>query len=190
MVNDHMKTFLESIFGNMPEKEWLLLKSIAKTKQLKKGTDLHEIGKYCRHLWFLEKGAIKKYEYSGDTERTTKFYTDRSFLTDYHSVLTNQLSEIGFKAVEDCDIQAINYQELLKAYDQSHYLEHIGRIMAERVFVQEYEQRRILLNYDARNRYEYLLANNPQIFQRFPLKDIASFIGVTPVSLSRLRKIK
>lgn len=185
-----MKTFLESIFGNMPEKEWLLLKSIAKPKQLKKGKDLHPIGKYCRHLWFLEKGAIKKYEYCGDMERTTKFYTDQSFFTDYHSVLTNQLSEIGFRAVEDSEILVINYPELLKAYDQSHYLEHIGRIMAERVFVQEYEQRRILLNYDARKRYEYLLANNPQIFQRFPLKDIASFIGVTPVSLSRLRKVK
>ncbi|MGE5519010.1 MAG: Crp/Fnr family transcriptional regulator [Candidatus Dadabacteria bacterium] len=183
-----MKRFLESIFGNIPENEWLLFNGIAKTKQLRKGKDLHQVGKFCRHLWFLEKGAIKKYEYNCDVERTTKFYTDNTFFTDYHSVLTNKPSQIGFRAVEDCELQAINYRELLKVYDQSHYLERIGRIMAERVFIQEYEDRRILLSFDAKKRYEYLLATNSLIFQRFPLKDIASFLGVTPVSLSRLRK--
>jgi hypothetical protein len=62
--------------------------------------------------------------------------------------------------------------------------------MAERQFVMEFELRKQLLNFDALERYEFLIKTQPYIFQRFALKDIASFIGITPVSLSRLRKLK
>lgn len=60
--------------------------------------------------------------------------------------------------------------------------------MAEIIFVQEYFNKKLLLNYTAKERYEYFEKEQPEIFQHFALKDIASFIGVTDVSLSRIRK--
>jgi hypothetical protein len=106
---------------------------------------------------------------------------------DYHSVLTKSPSEIGFRAEENCFIQQMAYDRLLALFDKSHYLERLARLMAERQFVKEFALRRQLLNFDALERYEYLIETQPYIFQRFALKDIASFIGITPVSLSRLR---
>lgn len=189
-MNDHLKIFFESLFGQMPLSEWQLLKEIVVPITVQKRSDLHKIGKQCKHLWFLEKGAIRVYEYSNNQERTTHFFIENSLFIDFHSIWTNSPSEIGFRAEEDCIIQQIDYGQMLSLFDKSHYLERIARLMAERQFVMEFELRRLLLNFDALERYEYLIRTHPYIFQRFALKDIASFIGITPVSLSRLRKLK
>lgn len=190
IVNSNLKLFFESLFGSVPESEWQLLSSILELETIKKGEVFHPIGKQCKHLWFLEKGAVRVFEYSNDVERTTHFFIENNLFIDYHSVLTQSPSEIGFKAEEDCKLQQMPYDKLLALFDKSHYLERLARLMAERQFVMEFELRRQLLNLDALQRYEYLIQNKPYIFQRFALKDIASYIGITPVSLSRLRKMK
>lgn len=189
-MNDNLKNFFESLFGKVPQSEWELLESILETIEVPKGENIHEIGKHCKYLWFIEKGAVRVYEYSNDTERTTHFFIENSFFIDYHSVLTNLPSDIGFRAEEICLIQQMPYDKLLALFDKSHYLERLARLMAERQFVMEFELRRQLLNFDALERYEFLIKTKPFIFHRFALKDIASFIGITPVSLSRLRKLK
>ncbi len=106
------------------------------------------------------------------------------------SVLTKQPSELFFQATENCQISQINYLNLEKLYKQNHKIEHIGRVMAEMQFIGEYNRRKQLLNMDALERYEYLENHQPEIFSRFALKDIASYLGITPVSLSRLRKYR
>lgn len=189
-MNDNLKIFFESLFGPVPQTEWELLKSIAEPVEIAKGNDIHKVGKPCRHLWFLEKGAVRAYEYSNEQERTTHFFIENNLFIDYHSVLTKSASEIGFKAEEHCTLQQMPYNKLLSLFDKSHYLERLARLMAERQFVLEFELRRQLLNFDALERYELLMQTQPFIFQRFALKDIAGFIGITPVSLSRLRKMK
>lgn len=189
-MNDNLKIFFERLFGQVPQSEWELLKSVLEPIEIPKGVDIHIIGKQCKYLWFLEKGAVRVYEYSNETERTTHFFIEDNLFIDYHSVLTKSPSEIGFKAEENCILQQIPYDKLLTLFDKSHYLERLARLMAERQFVMEFELRRQLLNFDALERYEFLIKTQPYIFQRFALKDIASFIGITPVSLSRLRKLK
>ncbi len=189
-MNNELRHFFSSIFGEMPQSEWELLKGILEQQQVSKNEEVHAIGVQCKKLWFLEKGAVKVYELVNEQERVTHFFIENNLFIDYHSILTNLPSEIGFKAVEDCTLQVMPYDKLLMLFDQSPYLERIGRVMAERQFVQEFELRRLLLNLDALQRYHYLMEKKAYIFQRFALKDIASFIGVTPVSLSRLRKIK
>lgn len=189
-MNDKLKTFFEHLFGNVPQTEWELLKSIIEPIEIAKGEHIHKIGKPCRYLWYLEKGAIRVYEHTNEQERTTHFFIENNLFIDYHSVLTQSPSQIGFRAEENCLLQQMPYDRLLTLFDKSHYLERLARLMAERQFVMEFELRRQLLNFDALERYEYLINNQPYIFQRFALKDIASFIGITPVSLSRLRKLR
>ncbi|TAF44215.1 MAG: Crp/Fnr family transcriptional regulator [Sphingobacteriales bacterium] len=189
-MNDNLKNFFERLFGQMPQNEWELLKSILEPIEIQKGADIHKIGKYCKHLWFLQNGAVRVYENSNGYDRTTHFFIENNLFIDYHSVLKNSPSEIGFKAEEKCILQQMPYDKLLLLFDKSHFLERLARLMAERQFVMEFELRRQLLNFDALERYEFLIKTQPYIFQRFALKDIASFIGITPVSLSRLRKLK
>ncbi len=184
------RSFIEQVFGKMPEKDWCLLDSILLPQSINKGDIILEIGARCKHLWFLINGAVRTYEIIEGRERSNYFFVDKSLFIDYYSIASNKPSELCFIAQEKSELFAINYSDLLTLYDQSQVLERIGRIMAERQFVIEYELRRMFINMDSLERYNYLLESNPSIFQRFPLKDIASFIGITPVSLSRLRKMK
>lgn len=187
-INNKLKIFIEQVFGPIPEKDWNLLNEILELKYYPKGTEILSIGRPCEHLWFLVKGAVRVYELNNGRERSNYFFIDESLFIDYFSIATKQPSELCFIAEENCEILAMNYSDLLAAYNQSQLLERIGRIMAERQFVIEFELRRMFLNMDAFERYQYLLDHKVEIFQRFALKDIASFIGITPVSLSRLRK--
>jgi CRP-like cAMP-binding protein len=188
--NNHLKIFIEKVFGPIPEKDWNLLNGILQPKSFAKGTEILSIGKHCNHLWFLIKGAVRTYELNNGVERSNYFFTDYSLFIDYYSIATKRPSDLCFVAEEQCEVLAMNYSDLLSLYNQSQLLERIGRIMAERQFVIEYEFRRMILNMDALERYQYLIENRPEIFQHFALKNIASFIGITPVSLSRLRKMK
>jgi CRP-like cAMP-binding protein len=189
-MNNKLRIFFEHLFGSIPEDDWLLLKEILEPIEVSKGDDIHQIGKQCKHLWFLEQGAVRVYEHAHEADRTTHFFIENNVFIDYHSVLTQTPSNIGFRAEENCVLQQMPYHKLLILFDKSHFLERLARLMAERQFVMEFELRRQLLNFDALERYEYLMQTQPYIFQRFALKDIASFIGITPVSLSRLRKLK
>ncbi len=130
------------------------------------------------------------FENMDGTEKTTHFFIAPTMFTMYHSLITATPSEVSIKAEENCSLQAIPHAQLTKLYDQSHQLERIGRIMAEFQFVGEFNRRRLHLNMDALQRYEYLEQHQPEVFQRFQLKDIATYLGITPVSLSRLRKYR
>jgi CRP-like cAMP-binding protein len=188
-MNDNLRLFFENLFGPMPQPEWTLLKGILEPIVVEKGQELHPIGKCCEHLWFMDRGALKIYEILDGRERTTHFFVENSLFIDFHSATSGNPSEFGFRAEECCHIQQMPYGRLLELFDRSHYLERLARLMAERQFMLEFELRRQLLNLDAMQRYEYLMERHPHIFRRFALKDIASFIGITPVSLSRLRKM-
>ncbi len=107
---------------------------------------------------------------------------------NYYCWVTKNKSDLTYKAVEDSEIIEIDYQKLEELCAQHHIFDTIGRKMAERIFVQEYFYKKLLLNCTAKQRYEYFEKEQPEIFQYFALKDIASFLGITDVSLSRIRK--
>ncbi len=183
-----MREYLEHITGAIPEKDWVLFKALAFQERKKAGDIILDFNKKCRHIWFLKKGAVRKIENVNGMMKTTHFYVAPFMFTVYRSLLRNVPSLMSIICEEDCEFDVIPYSELTKLYNQSHTIERIGRVMAEHQYIEEFDLRRILLNFDALQRYEYLEANQPEIFQHFQLKDIATFLGITPVSLSRLRK--
>jgi CRP-like cAMP-binding protein len=185
-----MKLFIENTIGRLDEETYALLLSITTDVEISENKYLLEQGQVCKHLWFLKKGAVKVYEIINGEPRNTHFFTEKCFFTNYMSVLSKQPSDLFFQTTEPCQLSQINYYSLEKLYDQSHKIERIGRIMAEMQFISEYNLRKLLLNMDALERYEYLEQHQPEIFLRFTLKDISSYLGITPVSLSRLRKYR
>jgi len=183
-----MREYLERITGVIPEKDWKLFKALAFQESKKRGDILLDFNKKCRHIWFLRKGAVRKVENVNGMMKTTHFYVAPFMFTVYRSLLRDVPSLMSIICEEDCEFDVIPYSALTKLYNQSHTIERIGRVMAEHQYIEEFDLRRILLNFDALQRYEYLETNQPEIFQHFQLKDIATFLGITPVSLSRLRK--
>jgi CRP-like cAMP-binding protein len=182
---------LEKISKNkISEKDWELLSGIIIFEEVKKGTLLLSEGQKCRRIWFLKEGAVRFYENTNGEYRTTHFFVAQSMFTLYHSLITGAESELTIEATENLKLEILPYDKLKELYDKNHPIEKIGRIMAEYQFVAEFNRRRMLLHMDALERYEFLEANQPEVFQHFQLKDIATYLGITPVSLSRLRKYR
>ena len=186
-----MRQYIENIIGrNLPDSDWALLSDIIERKEITKGELLLKEGQRCHDIWYLKEGAVRYYENINGEYRTTHFFIAPAMFTVYHSLLSDEPSELAIEATADLKLEVLPYSLLKQLYDQSHVLERVGRIMAEYQFINELNRRRMLLNMDALERYEFLEANQPEVFQQYQLKDIATYIGITPVSLSRLRKYR
>ncbi len=178
----------ESVVGHFSFEYREMLEEISTVRHFDKEDVILEQGKYCNHLWFINKGAVKASELIDGIERVSHFFLSNMFFTNYYCWVTKNMSDITFKTVQDCEIIEIDYSKLEILSLQHHIFDRIGRKMAERIFVQEYLHKKLFINFTATERYEYLEKEQPEIFQHFALKDIASFIGITDVSLSRIRK--
>ncbi len=186
-----MRNYINHITGQLiSDADWEMLQAIIREERLPRGDLLLKEGQFCRKIWYLHEGAVRFYENVQGEYRSTHFFIAPAMFTVYESLINGSPSTLYIEAVEDLTMQALPYPELLKLYDNSHTWERVGRKMAEYNFSQEFHRRRMFLNMDALERYEYLEARQPEIFQRFQLKDIATFLGITPVSLSRLRKYR
>jgi CRP-like cAMP-binding protein len=179
---------IESVIGHFPAEYKTMLEEISTVRHIDKEHTILEQGKYCNHLWFINKGAVKAFEWIEGNERVSHFFLSHMFFTNYYCWVTKNKSDLTYKAVEDSEIIEIDYPKLEALCTRHHIFDTIGRKMAEKIFVQEYFNKKLLLNYTAKERYEYFEKEQPEIFQHFNLKDIASFIGITDVSLSRIRK--
>jgi CRP-like cAMP-binding protein len=179
---------IEQVVGSFPEQYRNLLSNISRTEVFSRNQVILGQGQYCKYLWFINSGAVKAFESIEGIDRVTYFFTGSRFFTNYYCWVTGNKSDITFQAVQDSEIVLIDYEKLEELCKDHHIFDTIGRKMAERIFVEEFHLRKLLLNYSASERYDFLEKEKPEVFQIFALKDIASFIGVTDVSLSRIRK--
>ncbi len=185
-----MREYIEHITGALPDSDWQLYEQHLKPTNAKKGQIILELNKPCKTIWHLTKGAVKKVEIDKGINKTTHFYTAPKIFTVLHSALTGEASDLFIICEEDCEFLELNFDKLQYLYRQSIFIERIGRRMAEEEFIQEFSMRRMFLKMDALQRYEYMENEHPEILKRFQLKDVATFLGITPETLSRLRKLR
>ena len=179
---------IETVIGDFPLMYRTMLDEISIVRHVRKDEIILEEGRPCNHLWFINRGAVKAFDWMAGSERVTHFFWSNMFFTNYYCWVTKNKSDLTYKAVEDCAIIEIDYFKLETLCSQHHIFDTIGRKMAERIFIQEYLNKKLFLNYTATERYDYLEREQPMVFQHFALKDIATFIGITDVSLSRIRR--
>jgi len=158
-----------------------------KKTELPKGSFLIMEGKICDHIYFLEKGCLRGYYNLDGKEITYWFAFENNFVTSFFSFITRKPCVECIQLVEDCTLWAISYDDLQKLYDTHPDIERLGRLMNERYYVMLEE--RFVSNHfkEARERYENLITNAPHIVQRIPLGYIASYLGITQETLSRIR---
>ncbi len=190
-MSNTMKSHIESNYLPIADAEWEMLSKHIETVKFPKDSNIKTVGSECKYVWFIVEGAVKSYELTEDARLiSTHFLVEKMFFVDLQSVLTRKPTGTGYIAVEDCILERLAYPQLLILFDKSPVFEKLGRLLVENEMLKELELRKLLLNYNALDRYIHLIETMPYLFQRFALKDIASFIGVTPESLSRLRKQK
>ncbi|MBV5314258.1 MAG: Crp/Fnr family transcriptional regulator [Prolixibacteraceae bacterium] len=158
-------------------------------KSIRKNEFFLKEGQVCDFIGILTSGVviyIKTLE-NGD-EVTIHFAFEGDWVNNNLSRLSNSPSTINIKAIEDSEMLVIKQKDISDLYLQIPKVERLGRILTERAFIKFVEQTIEFQTLSAKERYENLLKNYPEIFQKVQLYHIANYLGIAPKSLSRIRK--
>jgi CRP-like cAMP-binding protein len=157
-------------------------------KVYKKGDHLLAEGEICRHVIFVESGLVRYYFNNDGEEQTSYFNKEGEFVCFYPSFLPQIRSIVNIQALEDCAVWMISFDGMQQFYKDVEYGERFGRLAIETVFVSAIAQIASVYTDTPEMRYQNFLLNYPDIVQRVPQYYIASYVGVKPQSLSRIRK--
>jgi len=187
-IKMNLQAYLKNM-KSMPDEKADLIATHFKKENYTKGTLLIEDGKTSKKSYFLETGIIRCYiiDIEGD-EVTTRFYSAPDFLNDYLSFFEQKPSEENYELITDCVLYSIDFENVQHCFHTIPEFREWGRMLLTLNYV--YVNRRMISMHKetAQERYLNLLNSHPEIIQAVPLNIIASFLGITKYSLSRIRK--
>jgi CRP-like cAMP-binding protein len=170
------------------DKEWDYFKGKFSEKYVSKKTIIQPKGKVENSLYFIKKGILRAWIEKYDMELTFDFAFENSFYSAYSSFLTQTPCEYNVESITDMIIWEITYSDLQDIYRETIIGQIIGRMAAEDLFITKCKKEFSLLFKSAEQRYKDLFIEEPRLIKEIPLKYIASYIGITPQALSRIRK--
>jgi CRP-like cAMP-binding protein len=182
-----LKCFIDRIVETT-EPEWKAHRDCLTRRFLKKGEFLIREGQVSSNVSFINKGLFRVYKDLNGEEITKHFFFPLEYSTEYVSFLTRRPSEIHVKAMEDCELIELHYDKVQILYEQFPVWQKYGRLLAENLFIKLAERTHRLLYHTPEENYLKLLTDRPDIIERMPQHYIASYLGIQPESLSRIRK--
>ena len=154
---------------------------------VKKGSKLLHDGETCNYFYFVTKGILRSYYYSDSKEVTNWFALENDFATSIYSFISRNHAYEYIEALEDTEIEMLSYSALQEIYSTFPETERTGRLIIENYYI-NLEERVISIQFKAaKERYDRLLVRYPSIILRAPLGTIASYLGITQETLSRIR---
>jgi CRP-like cAMP-binding protein len=152
-----------------------------------KGAFLIRQGQRCEHFYLIEKGFARIFSVIDDKEITTLFARENDLITSTYALFTQTGSNENVEILEDSVLLKINYKEFVNGCQEHPNLFNLYRSLMEKYYLL-LEERTLSLQFDsALERYRKLVSRHPFILQRASLASIASFLGMSPVTLSRMR---
>ncbi|QRM88271.1 cyclic nucleotide-binding domain-containing protein [Lacinutrix sp. WUR7] len=171
----------------LPETSKQVLKSHISEVKFPKGHVLFKANKVESSIYFIKKGIARAYAYSEDNEITFWFGKEGDPIVSMQSYVNTKKGYEDVALLEDCELYELITEKLQKLFLEDIHMANWGRKFAEFELIKS-EERLIALQFNtATDRYIALLKNHPSIIQRVQLKHIASYLGITQVSLSRIR---
>jgi CRP-like cAMP-binding protein len=178
----HLKNFY-----HLSDEAQLALQACFKEVVLPKNELLISQGKVCRHLYFLEQGCLRGYYNLDEKEVTHWFGFENDFVTSFHSFITQEPAVENIQLLEGCVLWAISKDTLTGLFNQFHEIERLVRIAYEKYYIR-LEERFVNAQFrSAAERYQHLLDHTPHIIERVSLGHIASYLGISQETLSRIR---
>ena len=155
-----------------------------------KNKDLQPIGHTCKTIYFINKGLARIYYYNDGIDITESFSFENNIIARVESLFTGKPSRKAIQVLEDAEIVAINANQLFKLYDTFPEIERLFRKIFEAAYVETVNRIEGIQFHSAEERYKALISEAPDVLKRVPLKYVASYLGITQVSLSRIRAIR
>ena len=188
-MNDRFLEYI-SKFMTLSEEEAQEVSESIETRELKKGSVLLQKGQISRESYFILRGCIRKYKIIDSEEKITNFYTEEEWVTSI-SYSSKYPSDYYLVCNENCTLIVGNEQgekDFYKLFQKFPRLEALSRKVMENEVIKYQEMLSSYKTDTAEQRYINLQKNRPELLRRVPLHQIASYIGVKPESLSRIRK--
>ena len=188
---DKMYTKLYELFGRfipLEESDKQILQERFEPQSVKKKHQLLEYGKVANHFYFIDEGLLRLYGYNGGEEKTLFFFKENMIAGSIESYLTQTPSELILEALEDTHLLAISGESLQELYDLSTKFSKAGLLLTQRRLAALMKFYTSFVFDSPEARYQDFIKNHPDLIQRVPQHIIASFLGITPVSLSRIRR--
>lgn len=178
--------FLNKIQPLSPKAEEAIL-SLCSLVPIGKNQNLQEIGQKCRTIYFVKEGLARIYYLKDGIEVTEYFAFENDLIIRAESLFRDKPSAKAIQALENTVFIGIPSEALFSLFDQYPDIERLFRKIIEQAYVHTVNRMEAIQFHSAEERYAQLLEEKPSLIQRISLKHIASYLGITQVSLSRIR---
>ncbi len=183
---DSLLHMLNEIYPLSPSLK-LHLCSILEARKVRRRAHLLKAGQVCRNICFIEKGLLRCYYIRHGAEVCSWFMKERDVVISVDSFFRQQPGYEYIQALEDTILHFISYEQLQQTYQEFPEFNYIGRVLTERYYSLSEQRLYSLRMQRAIERYQFMLVNFPDLNGRVPGKHLASYLGITSVTLSKIR---
>jgi CRP-like cAMP-binding protein len=190
--SEYVNVFHEQIknFGiDSSHEEILLIFPYFEKKVFKKGEVFLKEGECCNEAYFIIRGLVRSYQVlPNDNEKTYIICREHNIFTEHSSFMSRKPSTDNLEAMEETEVLFISHENLMNLYKKYHIWDTIGRIICDQNYIVSLARLKSLMNDDALKRYKRYLKSFQNILHRIPQNIVASYLGITPQSFSRLKR--
>ena len=177
-----------SKYVNLTEKEWLAFSKLLIIKKYKKGEFFLKEEDYCNYVGFVDKGLLNFFYLIDGVEHMRGFFSPNNFISNYPCFLLGNKSKFYIKALKNSSITLIHKNDLFLLYKQLPKIQELSRNVVENLYIEISEKYESFFLKTAEERYLELINSEPNIIKTVPQYMIASYLGITPEGLSRIKK--
>lgn len=189
LAKQQMYGALCAAFGAPPEPQWQQFADLLRPQTLVKGAYWVRAGERTGKIAFVVEGLLRMFYIREDGREFNKtFVTAPDFVGVLEALLTGEVSRLSVECLEATTLLEVDYAAACALYDTHSYWERFGRLFTERLYVKKARREAALLMDSPALRYRTFLKEYASLEQRVPDYHVASYLGVTPETLSRLRK--
>lgn len=185
---EDIKAYYQKLVPHIKDAELTALEKCLTVRQLQKGDFLVKEGQVCRHVSFINKGLVRLYYSFEGKDISIGFIGSGEYTAEYESFLTRKPASQNIEALSDAELVDLEYNDMQQLYAQYACFQEFGRKIAEILFIMLNQRNTALLALSPEDRYRQMIVTQPSLLQHVPQYMLASFIGVTPEHLSRIRK--
>ena len=182
---ENLYIYIKSIIG-LSEQGWNALKKVLSVRHFKKGDYLLVAGEVSDALFYIESGYCRAYYDYGGKTINTNFYFENEFATNIRSMKLGVGSDYFIQAEEDMNVIVFDKEKLYDLFGRSREVDTMGRKLMEKILGRQEEQAFLFKLHTAMERYRYIRNIQPQIIERIPLTNIASYLGISLETLTEI----
>jgi CRP-like cAMP-binding protein len=188
MDHENLSAYIKQVSKRIPDEDVPLLISCAQARELRKGEPLLKEGEVCRSFYLVEKGYLRTWYNKDGVAINVNFTFEGDYTTNLKSIKSRQPSEFTIEAGEDALVWIFNLDVIANRFDSHPQMALFIRRITTNLLVASEEHTNLFKLYTPTERYLYIEKNNPKLLQRISLSQIASYLGVTRETLSRIRR--